>query len=136
MESWAWRRFSNLLRTLKIEKVDRKTSIVNVAIGHINKHFTEEVTLNDIATYVNLSPQHFSKIFKEATGFGYVEWVNNLRITKARELINTTDKTIKEICFIVGYNDPNYFSRIFKKYVGISPTDYMLEREKQENNRE
>ena len=134
-ESWAWRRFSNLLRTLKIEKVDRKTSIVNVAIGHINKHFTEEVTLNDIATYVNLSPQHFSKIFKEATGFGYVEWVNNLRITKARELINTTDKTIKEICFIVGYNDPNYFSRIFKKYVGISPTDYMLEREKQENNK-
>ncbi len=135
-ESWAWRRFNTILRALKTEKVDRKTSIVNVAIGHINKHFTEEVTLNDIATYVNLSPQHFSKIFKEATGFGYVEWVNNLRITKARELINNTDKTIKEICFLVGYNDPNYFSRIFKKYVGISPTDYMLERDKHEEVRE
>lgn len=131
-ESWAWRRFNNLLRAMKSEKVDRKTSIVNLAIGHINQHFTEDVTLNDIASYVNLSPQHFSKIFKEATGFGYVEWVNNLRITKARELINNTDKPIKEICFMVGYNDPNYFSRIFKKYVGISPTDYMLEREKRE----
>ena len=132
-ESWAWRRFNTLLRALKNEKVDRKTSIVNVAIGHINSHFTENITLNDIASYVNLSPQHFSKIFKEATGFGFVEWVNNLRITKARELINNTDKTIKEICFLVGYNDPNYFSRIFKKYVGISPTDYMLEREKRDD---
>ncbi len=135
-ESWAWRRFNTLLRALKNEKMDRKTSIVNIAIGHINRHFTEEVTLNDIATYVNLSPQHFSKIFKEATGFGYVEWVNNLRITKARELMGNSDRTIKEICFMVGYNDPNYFSRIFKKYVGISPTDYMLEREKQEDERE
>lgn len=128
-ESWAWRRFNTLLRGIKTERVDRKTSIVNVAIGHINRHFTEEVTLNDIANYVNLSPQHFSKIFKEATGFGYIEWINNLRITKARELMNSTDKTIKEICFLVGYNDPNYFSRIFKKYIGISPTDYILERE-------
>ncbi len=135
-ESWAWRRFNTLLRALKNEKIDRKSSIVNVAIGHINRHFTEQVTLNDIAAYVNLSPQHFSKIFKETTGYGYVEWVNNLRITKARELINNSDKTIKEICFTVGYNDPNYFSRIFKKYVGISPTDYMIERKKTEEIRE
>ncbi len=135
-ENWAWRRFNTLIRALKSEKVDRKSSIVNVAIAHVSSHFTEEVSLNDIATYVNLSPQHFSKIFKETTGFGYVEWINHMRITKAREFMNNSDKTIKEICYLVGYHDPNYFSRIFKKYVGISPSEYILEREKIEEIKE
>ena len=111
-----------------MDKNDRKSNIINVALEYIGRHYNEELMLNDISEYVNLSPQHFSKIFKESTNYNYVEYVNNLRISKAKEFMNNTDRTIKEICYQVGYQDPNYFSRIFKKYVGITPTEYMKER--------
>lgn len=127
-EAWAVRRFHTLLKVTRPDKNDRKTSIINVALEYIARHYNEELPLNEIAEYVNLSPQHFSKIFKEATNYNYVEYVNNLRISKAKEFMNNTDRTIKEVCFLVGYQDPNYFSRIFKKYVGITPTEYVKER--------
>lgn len=127
-EAWAWRRFHSILKVIGMDKNDRKSNIINVALEYIGRHYNEELMLNDISEYVNLSPQHFSKIFKESTNYNYVEYVNNLRISKAKEFMNNTDRTIKEICYQVGYQDPNYFSRIFKKYVGITPTEYMKER--------
>ncbi|BBF44479.1 DNA-binding response regulator, AraC family [Lachnospiraceae bacterium KM106-2] len=125
---WAATQFNILIRNFRLKKLDRKSNTINVAIEYAQKHYSQELSLNDIAAYVNLSPQHFSKIFKEEMNTNYVEWMTNLRVSKAKELLNRSDKTIKEICYLVGYQDPNYFSRIFKKYVGISPTDYMKER--------
>lgn len=127
-EAWAWRRFHTILNMSRGDKSDRKTSVIRVAIEYIGRHYNEELPLNEISEYVSLSPQHFSKIFKEATNYNYVEYVNNLRISKAKEFMNNTDRTIKEICYQVGFQDPNYFSRIFKKYVGVTPTEYMRER--------
>lgn len=128
-EAWAWRRFYSALKSTRVDKGDRKSNVINVAIEYIQRHYNEEITLNQISEYVNLSPQHFSKIFKESTNYKFVDWVNNLRISKAKELMNGSTLTIKEICFQVGYQDPNYFSRIFKKYVGLTPTEYVKERE-------
>lgn len=121
-------KFNNIVLVNKSGRVDRKLHLINNAKEYLQRHYTEEISLNEIANYVNLSPQHFCKIFKETTNSNYVEWVANLRISKAKELLNSSDKTIKEICYLVGYQDPNYFSRIFKKYVGVSPTDYVKER--------
>lgn len=127
-ELWAYSRLNVMIKMMKASRNDRKSSVITMAMEYIQKHYNEEISLNDISHYVNLSPQHFSKIFKETTNFNYVEWVNNLRITKAKEYMNQDDYTIKEVCYLVGYKDPNYFSRIFKKYVGISPSEYMKER--------
>lgn len=129
-EAWAQRNFSAMLRQARAVKVDRKSKIIAAAVEYIEKHYNEEITLNEMADLVNLSPQHFSKIFKEATNLNYVECVTNIRMSKAKEFMNNTDKTIKEICYLVGYQDPNYFSRIFKKYVGVTPSEYLKEREK------
>ncbi|MBR6477315.1 MAG: helix-turn-helix transcriptional regulator, partial [Lachnospiraceae bacterium] len=72
----------------------------------------------------NASPYYFSKIFKEATGENFIEYLTNLRMVKAKELLTQTDCSIKEICVKVGYSEPNYFSRSFKKNVGVTPTEY------------
>lgn len=127
-EVWAYHHFNTIVRLMKLDKNDRKSTVITEAMEYIQKHYNEDISLNDISNYVNLSPQHFSKIFKEATNFNYVEWINNLRVTKAKEYMSKEDYTIKEVCYLVGYKDPNYFSRIFKKYVGISPTEYVKER--------
>lgn len=127
-EMWAYRRLHTMIKLMKSGRNARKSSVIMVAMEYIQKHYNEEISLNEISKYVNLSPQHFSKIFKEETNYNYVEWVNNLRITKAKEIMNQEDYTIKQVCYLVGFQDPNYFSRIFKKYVGISPTEYVKER--------
>ena len=73
---------------------------------------------------MDISPYYFSKLFKEETGENFIEYLTSLRINKAKELIQNSSLSMKEICAEVGYADPNYFSRIFKKNVGATPTEY------------
>lgn len=123
-EVWAIKKFESILRSVKNGNIGKKSIAINLAMEYIQRHYNEDLTLNEVSKYVNISPQHFSKIFKDETQQNFVEWIAKLRIDKAKEYMNTSDMTIKEICYIVGYQDPNYFSRIFKKYVGVSPTEY------------
>ena len=94
-----------------------------------NRKLNEKPVLNDISKLVGVSVQYFSKLFKDEMGCNYVDWLNTLRIKRAKELMNTSHMSIKEVGFRVGYNDPNYFSRIFKRYEGIAPTEYVTRRE-------
>ena len=71
-----------------------------------------------------MSPYYFSKLFKAETGTTFVEYLTNLRMERAQELLKDEGLSIKEICASVGYADPNYFSRTFKKNVGVTPTVY------------
>ena len=69
-------------------------------------------------------PYYFSKIFKDELGLNFIEYLTSVRIEKAKELLTESDMSMKEICGACGYTDPNYFSRSFKKNVGVTPTEY------------
>ena len=71
-----------------------------------------------------MSSYYFSKLFKEVSGYNFIEYVTNMRIELAKELLMDGSLSMKEICVDVGYGDPNYFSRIFKKCVGVTPTEF------------
>ncbi|MNP49678.1 HTH-type transcriptional regulator YesS [compost metagenome] len=73
---------------------------------------------------MHLNAYYFSKIFKQQTGETFIDYLTSLRIGRAKELIVQGGYSQKEICFLVGYNDPNYFSRVFKKVTGFTPTEY------------
>ena len=73
---------------------------------------------------VDISPYYFSKVFKDETGENFIEYLTTIRIEKAKELLRGSNLSMKEICSAVGYSDPNYFSRTFKKNVGVTPTEY------------
>ena len=76
-----------------------------------------------------MTPQYFSTIFKQSMGRNFVEWLSEYRIKKAMEYLDEPGAVIKEVCFKVGYNDPNYFSRIFKKISGMTPKEYMSQKD-------
>jgi len=81
--------------------------------------------LKDVAEVVSISPQYFSKIFKDEIGYNFIDHLTFVRIDKAKTMLKEGKLSIKEISFCIGYNDPNYFSRLFKKVEGISPTEYV-----------
>ncbi|MEG1459524.1 MAG: helix-turn-helix domain-containing protein [Acetivibrio sp.] len=124
VERWAYQRFEYLINSVQSSRLEIRSDGVNSAIHYMEEHYMEEITLEEISRYVGISPQHFSKIFKEETGINYIEWLTDLRLDIAKRLLAEGGKTVKEVCYVVGYNDPNYFSRIFKKAVGISPTEF------------
>jgi two-component system response regulator YesN len=82
------------------------------------------ISLNSVAEHVGLSPNHFSAIFSQETGETFIERLTAARLAKARELLRDTRARASEIAYMVGYNDPHYFSYVFRKNVGLSPSDY------------
>lgn len=134
IESWFLQRLENLIKIIRCNRNDKKSIAIKEAIHYMKQHYKEEISLDDLSQYIGISPQHLSKLFKEETGINYVEWLTNLRIDMAKQLLTEGGQTVKEICYLVGYHDPNYFSRIFKKIVGISPTDYIADSEFDINN--
>ena len=103
----------------------KNQSLIMKALIYIEENITTTLDFNELAREQNLSPNHFRKLFKDATGLSLVEYVNRLRITKARELLMNTDLSISEIAASVGIYDSNYFSRMFKNFMGYSPKQYI-----------
>ncbi|OCT14182.1 hypothetical protein A8709_25445 [Paenibacillus pectinilyticus] len=101
-----------------------ETDLLQTMKLYIQKHAHEDLSLERIAATVDRNPFYVSKLFKDHFGMNYIDFLTDYRIETAKQLMQETDKSLKEITFEVGYNDPNYFSRVFKKLVGHSPTDY------------
>lgn len=96
---------------------------VEKALNYIHGHFNESISLVDVASQVYRSPEYFSRRFKEVTGENFSIYLINYRLTQARSLLTNTDLKITEIAFRVGYQNPSYFSRLYKKYLGVTPED-------------
>ncbi|WP_420768626.1 response regulator [Parageobacillus thermoglucosidasius] len=94
------------------------------AKDYIDEHYHHPLTLEEVAEYVGISPCYFSKLFKDRFGMTFIDYVTDVRIARAKKEMADPNKSLKEICFLVGYNDPNYFSRVFKKHTGMSPSEY------------
>lgn len=105
---------------------ENQEGIILKSIEYIKSHYNSEITLEEVAGYICVSSYYFSKIFKEYTGKNYVDYITELRIEKAKEMLKSGERSIKDICFEVGYNDPNYFSRVFKKVEGVTPSEFKI----------
>ncbi|PKM51152.1 MAG: hypothetical protein CVV02_08360 [Firmicutes bacterium HGW-Firmicutes-7] len=125
LQRWSIRKVKYFILKISEMSKNKVSKAVLEAKNYIDIYYGKELTLEEISRIVSVSPQYFSKLFKEETGFNFIEYLTNSRIEKAKELIKNSQLTMKEVCFQVGYNDPNYFSRLFKKTVGVSPTDYL-----------
>lgn len=99
--------------------------VVNEVYKYIDEHYSEdELSLNDIAAVVNFSPNHLSAVFKQQTGQTLIKYLTDYRMDKAKHLLDTTTRKSNEIGLMVGYKDPHYFSFLFKKTQGVTPTQY------------
>lgn len=124
LRSWFVERFGESCRNMITKKEEHENQLVVRAQNYIQENYQKDLSLDEVSRKMDLSPYYFSKLFKEETGSNFVEYVTNLRIGKAKELLIKDGMSMKEICASVGYSDPNYFSRIFKKNTGVTPTEY------------
>lgn len=102
----------------------RKVDRLKKVLLFIHKNFDQELTLADMASKINISKYYFCRFFKEATGKSPIEYLNYYRISKAGEMLRSTDKQILNIALEIGYNNYGYFVRQFKRYFQITPADY------------
>ncbi len=105
----------------------KKLYAVNKVIDYINKNYAEEITTNNLAEMLHISEGHFCNVFKSATGSSANEYILNVRVKKAKRLLGYTDMNITEISNSCGFNDPNYFARVFKKRLDRTPKQFRLE---------
>ena len=104
------------------------------AIEYIKKNFhQEDISLKKVATEVCLSQYYFSHIFKKELGMNFIEYLTRVRLEEAAKLLNNPGLNINQIAFAVGYQDPAYFSKLFKKHKKISPLNYRNNKNKKNN---
>lgn len=92
-------------------------------ISYIENNFTEKITLDKLSNIAGISEGHFCRLFKQITGMSAIDYVNHLRVNKAAGLIQNSDKNMTEIAMNCGFEDSNYFSRVFRKHKRVSPMD-------------
>lgn len=116
----------NLLEEILVppDKGHTPKELVRQIVKYIHDHYAKELTLQDIARQIYLSPDYFSRLFKKEVGCTYAEYLTKVRVERAKALLSNPALSVAEVAQKVGYHDPNYFSRVFRKVVGVSPSDY------------
>lgn len=113
----------NLTEIIKDKRANQVKTIIVKAKAAIDQLYQQDLSLEDVARAVAVSPFYLSRLFREEMGIGFTEYLTRLRMEKSLTLL-LQGLTVKECAFAIGYNDPNYFSRLFRKYFQLSPTEY------------
>ena len=117
-----------LLHTIHLrdrESRKQQRDLLSKAIGFIDEHYPEEtISLDKVAQKVNISPNYFSAMFSQEVGQTFVEYLTGKRINEAKRMLRQTDLRSSEIAYAVGFRDSHYFSFVFKKVSGCTPSEY------------
>jgi YesN/AraC family two-component response regulator len=105
------------------EKDKQKQTLVNHTIYYLENHHQEDITLEMLADMLYISPAQLSKVFRKITGRSPIKYLIEIRLKHAYELLLHTNLTVKEIAEKVGYHDPFYFSKLFKKHYDLAPSN-------------
>jgi AraC-like DNA-binding protein len=101
-----------------------KPDFISKAISYMQQSLNQSISVEEIARHVNYSVSYFHSVFKEKTGFSPIHYFNHLKIQRACQYLSFTDLNINEISYKLGFDDPFYFSRLFKKMMNLSPSEY------------
>ncbi|QKZ05089.1 AraC family transcriptional regulator [Pseudomonas eucalypticola] len=96
----------------------------NRAVDYIFSHYSRDLPLEEVAQHLGMKPTYFSRVFKQATGRCFVEFVNRLRISKSCELLADGRRAVTDVCFQSGFNNISNFNRRFQQLKGMTPSDY------------
>ena len=112
------------IQRLKEAKALREMRPITEAKHYIQQHYQEALRLEDVSTPEGFNATYFSTLFKKETGQNFMDYLTELRISKAKELLCGEELSVQDVAEQVGYRDLKYFSRLFKKLTGVSPSDY------------
>lgn len=102
----------------------KNNEIIKKAMSYISDNFSSNITLDDVARHVHLNPAYFSTIFKQSCGSSFKEYLNMVRVEESKRLLANTDYSVVDIAIATGFMNQSYFSKVFKKYTGLTPKQY------------
>ena len=114
----------NILGEEDYKKQFKKLDTFHLIVDYLDKHYTEDLSVTNVASYFNMSTSYFAHFFKEYAQKSVIEYINETRIMHAKNFLEKEEIPISEIALQVGFSDINYFSRKFKAITGITPTEY------------
>jgi two-component system response regulator YesN len=123
-EAWSADAFEKVLRLAFTRRSGNFPLPLVKAMEYIHEHYTETIQLGDAAEAAQVSAAYLSRLFSEHLKTNFIDYLTELRIERAEKLIRESRMNIKEVAYAVGYQDPNYFSKIFRKVTGLLPTQY------------
>ena len=112
------------LRELPREKSEAGSEFLNRSLGYLYSHFFEDITVGDVAEYIGYTTNYFNFKFKEAFGMPFGEYLRDVRLSYAENLLKSGDVSVTEIALESGFGNSSYFSRAFKERYGVSPRSY------------
>jgi len=124
MKQWFSEAMKQLLDRVLDDYNEATLQSIQKAIIFIDEHFVENISLEQVASHVQLSPNYFSNLFKKTTGTSFIEYLTRLRVEKAKEILVNLNQTVYQVANAVGYHDARYFSRVFKSVCGKTPSKY------------
>ena len=124
LSAWLYETLSGLLDRTAGYADARHANIIHRCIQYIGTGYAEHLTLESAARALFLSPDYLSRIFSKETGTSFNRYLNNVRITKAKELIRSGNLRLTDISQMVGYDDQSYFTKVFRRITGMSPNEY------------
>ena len=111
-------------RYQQYDERNRANSYIQRAMFYIREHLHESLSLQQVAAYVHVNPNHFSEVFKREAGMNYIDFVTLERMGLAKELLTGSERKISQVASDCGYEDVKYFCKLFKKHMGLSPSQY------------
>ncbi len=130
IEEWLKSRTEEIIGIVSCSHTNRSLNIVRKAKEYIDEHFAQAISVKDVADAVCISESYFKSVFKKCSGCSYSEYLTNTRMNQAKTLLNTTEKSVTEIAFDVGFHTSNSFSSLFKRETGCTPTQFKKQTQK------
>ncbi|MEK4509899.1 response regulator transcription factor [Paenibacillus sp. FSL K6-2524] len=124
LQQWISQYFKQIFRKMSLVAVHSKRAEIIKAQQYVIQHVTEKITLEEMASYLNLNSSYFSRLFKRETNYNFIEYVNMMKLQKAKELLQQSNKTVEDISDYLGYANKSYFIKLFKREIGMRPSEY------------
>lgn len=121
---WLFRVLDFVFNTVVMEHKGSHDNEINAVLNYLEKNYYKKVTLEEVAEYISISPFYLSKQFKKHIGVNFIDYLTDLKIQKAKELLEYTDIPVINIAMELSFNEPNYFTRVFRKIAGMTPSAY------------
>ena len=126
--SWLSHFKDQLCRLFDEHHRDYKNHIVTNVKKYIGQHLSEKLSLNEVAAVFGISPNYLSQLFGKYNDSGFSEYINLCKVNEAKHLLDEGNLKIYEVAERLGFESSFYFSKVFKKIEGVSPTDYVSNR--------
>lgn len=116
---------SNIINNMQQENLTNISKHIQMAIDYINENYQKKLSLEDVSHYINLSVVHTSRLFKKETGKTILDYINEVKLTKAKQMLDSGKYKVYEVADELGFNTSHYFSTLFKKFTGVTPSEYL-----------